>query len=129
MKPGSISLGTKETILSNLEINKFGYNNPLTIDDFFSRISIIPVNSVDLYPNDFITDLPLMKLVLVLDEHKFVTPNNNYVFSINLAPLTANSGVGEFTFAISSTLEKDMTNLFANELIGSYDENKTKYES
>ena len=129
MKPGSISLGTKETILSNLEINKFGYNNPLTIDDFFSRISIIPVNSVDLYPNDFITDLPLMKLVLVLDEHKFANPISGYTLSIDLPPLNVNSGVGEFDLTISNTLEKDMTNLFTNELNGNYASNKTKYES
>ncbi len=129
MKPDSISLGAKEVILSNLALNKFGYDNPLAIDDFISKISIVPVNDGESYTNDLIANLPLMKLVLVLDDQKFVTPNNNYVFSINLPPLTANSGVGEFTFSISSTLEKDMTNLFANELIGSYDENKTKYES
>ncbi len=129
MKPSSISIGTKETILSNLEINKFGYNNPLTIDDFFSRISIVPVNSASVYPNDFITDLPLMKLVLVLDEHKFVNPISGYTLSIDLPPLNANSGVGEFDLTISNTLEKDMTNLFTDQLSGNYAENKTKYES
>ena len=38
-------------------------------------------------------------------------------------------GVGEFDFTFSSTLEKDMTNLFTDELNGDYAPNKAKYES
>ena len=129
MKPDSISPGAREVILSNLALTTFGYNSPLTLDDFISKISIVPVTAGDIYPNDLISNLPPMKLVLVLDDHKFVNPNSNYQFSINLPPLTADSGVGEFTFDIPNTLEKDMTDLFTNELNGDYASNKAKYES
>ena len=129
MKPDSISPGAREVILSNLALTTFGYNSPLTLDDFISKISIVPVTAGDIYPNDLIANLPPMKLVLVLDDHKFVNPNSNYQFSINLPPLTADSGVGEFTFDIPNTLEKDMTDLFTNELNGDYASNKAKYES
>ena len=132
MKPDSISPGAREVILSNLALTTFGYNSPLTLDDFISKISIVPVTAGDIYPNDLIANLPPMKLVLVLDDHKFVNPNSNYQFSINLPPLTADSGVGEFTFDIPNTLDtlqKNMTDLFTNELNGDYASNKAKYES
>ena len=128
MKPDSISQDAKEVILSNITLYKFGYSSPSTLDDFFSKISIVPWRA-GVYPNDLITDLPEMKLVLDLDEHKFVNPDSVYQFDIKLSPLTANSGVGEFDFTFSSTLEKDMTNLFTDELNGDYAPNKAKYES
>ena len=128
MKPDSISQDAKEVILSNITLYKFGYSSPSTLDDFFSKISIVPWRA-GVYPNDLITDLPEMKLVLDLDEHKFVNPDSIYQFDIKLSPLTANSGVGEFDFTFSSTLEKDMTNLFTDELNGDYASNKAKYES
>ena len=128
MKPDSISQDAKEVILSNITLYKSGYNSPSTLDDFFSKISIVPWRA-GVYPNDLITDLPEMKLVLDLDEHKFVNPESKYQFDIKLSPLTANSGVGEFDFTFSSTLEKDMTNLFTDELNGDYAPNKAKYES
>ena len=128
MKPDSISQDAKEVILSNITLYKFGYSSPSTLDDFFSKISIVPWRA-GVYPNDLITDLPEMKLVLDLDEHKFVNPDSIYQFDIKLSPLTANSGVGEFDFTFSSTLEKDMTNLFTDELNGDYAPNKAKYES
>ena len=128
MKPDSISQDAKEVILSNITLYKFGYSSPSTLDDFFSKISIVPWRA-GVYPNDLITDLPEMKLVLDLDEHKFVNPESMYQFDIKLSPLTANSGVGEFDFTFSSTLEKDMTNLFTDELNGDYAPNKAKYES
>ena len=128
MKPDSISQDAKEVILSNITLYKFGYSSPSTLDDFFSKISIVPWRA-GVYPNDLITDLPEMKLVLDLDEHKFVNPDSIYQFDIKLSPLTSNSGVGEFDFTFSSTLEKDMTNLFTDELNGDYAPNKAKYES
>ena len=128
MKPDSISQDAKEVILSNITLYKFGYSSPSTLDDFFSKISIVPWRA-GVYPNDLITDLPEMKLVLDLDEHKFVNPESKYQFDIKLSPLIANSGVGEFDFTFSSTLEKDMTNLFTDELNGDYAPNKAKYES
>ena len=128
MKPDSISQDAKEVILSNITLYKSGYNSPSTLDDFFSKISIVPWRA-GVYPNDLITDLPEMKLVLDLDEHKFVNPDSIYQFDIKLSPLTSNSGVGEFDFTFSSTLEKDMTNLFTDELNGDYAPNKAKYES
>ena len=128
MKPDSISQDAKEVILSNITLYKFVYSSPSTLDDFFSKISIVPWRA-GVYPNDLITDLPEMKLVLDLDEHKFVNPDSIYQFDIKLSPLTSNSGVGEFDFTFSSTLEKDMTNLFTDELNGDYAPNKAKYES
>ena len=129
MKPDSISPDAKEIIFSNVILSRYGYDNPLVLNDFVSKISIIPVNTSDAYPSDLITVLPKMKLVLVLNENNIITPNNVYVLSIELPPLTVDSGVGEFDFTISPTLEKEMTELFTNELSGDGKRNKERYES
>ena len=128
-KPDSISLAAKEAIFSNLELTTFGYNSPLTLDQFISKISIVPVNAGAVYPNDLIANLPLMKLVLTWNKDNFIILDGANNVEINLPPLTADSGVGEFDFTISSRLERDITDLFTSELTGSYDENKTKYQS
>ena len=129
MKPNSISLVAKEAIFSNLALNTFGYNSPLTLDQFISKISIVPVNVGDVYPNDLIANLPRMKLMLTWKKDNFIILNGANGVEINLPPLTTNSGVGEFDFTISSRLERDISDLFTSELTGSYDENKTKYQS
>ncbi len=129
MKPDSISPDAKEIIYSNVILSKYGYENPLVLNDFVSKISIIPVNPSDAYPSDLIAVLPKMKLELILNEHNIVTPTNVYKLSIELPPLTADSGVGEFDFTISPTLENEMTELFTNELSGDFKLNKSKYES
>ena len=128
-KPDSISLAAKEAIFSNLELTTFGYNSPLTLDQFISKISIVPVNAGAVYPNDLIANLPLMKLVLTWNKDNFIILDGANNVEINLPPLTADSGVGEFDFTISSRLERDMTNLFTNELNGDIKQNKAKYES
>ena len=128
-KPDSISLAAKEAIFSNLELTTFGYNSPLTLDQFISKISIVPVNVGDVYPNDLIANLPRMKLMLTWKKDNFIILNGANGVEINLPPLTTNSGVGEFDFTISSRLERDISDLFTSELTGSYDENKTKYQS
>ena len=128
-KPDSISPAVKEAIFSNLALNTFGYNSPLTLDQFISKISIVPVNVGDVYPNDLIANLPRMKLMLTWKKDNFIILNGANGVEINLPPLTTNSGVGEFDFTISSRLERDISDLFTSELTGSYDENKTKYQS
>ena len=129
MKPNSISLVAKEAIFSNLALNTFGYNSPLTLDQFISKISIVPVNVGDVYPNDLIANLPQMKLVLTWKKDDFSIIDGANGVEISLPDLTADSGVGEFDFTISSRLERDISDLFTSELTGSYDENKTKYQS
>ena len=129
MKPNSISLVAKEAIFSNLALNTFGYNSPLTLDQFISKISIVPVNVGDVYPNDLIANLPQMKLVLTWKKDDFSIIDGANGVEISLPDLTTNSGVGEFDFTISSRLERDISDLFTSELTGSYDENKTKYQS
>ena len=128
-KPDSISPAVKEAIFSNLALNTFGYNSPLTLDQFISKISIVPVNVGDVYPNDLIANLPQMKLVLTWKKDDFSIIDGANGVEISLPDLTADSGVGEFDFTISSRLERDITDLFTSELTGSYDENKTKYQS
>ena len=128
-KPDSISPAVKEAIFSNLALNTFGYNSPLTLDQFISKISIVPINDGDVYPNDLIANLPRMKLMLTWKKDNFIILNGANGVEINLPPLTTNSGVGEFDFTISSRLERDISDLFTSELTGSYDENKTKYQS
>ena len=128
-KPDSISPAVKEAIFSNLALNTFGYNSPLTLDQFISKISIVPVNVGDVYPNDLIANLPQMKLVLTWKKDDFSIIDGANGVEISLPDLTTNSGVGEFDFTISSRLERDITDLFTSELTGSYDENKTKYQS
>ena len=129
MKPGSISQAAKDSIFSNLILSTFGYNNPLTLDDFVSKISIVPVDAGNVYPNDLIANLPQMKLVLTWNRDNFSILEGADELTIQLPPLTANSGVGEFDVTISKTLEKDMTNLFTNELNNNIATNKTMYES
>ena len=128
-KPDSISPAVKEAIFSNLALNTFGYNSPLTLDQFISKISIVPVNVGDVYPNDLIANLPQMKLVLTWKKDDFSIIDGANGVEISLPDLTADSGVGEFDFTISSRLERDISDLFTSELTGSYDENKTKYQS
>ena len=128
-KPDSISLAAKEAIFSNLELTTFGYNSPLTLDQFISKISIVPVNAGAVYPNDLIANLPLMKLVLTWNKDNFIILHDANNVEINLPPLTADSGVGEFDFTISSRLERDITDLFTSELTDDYGPNKVKYES
>ena len=128
-KPDSISLAAKEAIFSNLELTTFGYNSPLTLDQFISKISIVPVNAGAVYPNDLIANLPLMKLVLTWNKDNFIILDGANNVEINLPPLTADSGVGEFDFTISDTLETDMTDLFTDQLNNNYAPNKAKYES
>ena len=128
-KPDSISPAVKEAIFSNLALNTFGYNSPLTLDQFISKISIVPVNVGDVYPNDLIANLPQMKLVLTWKKDDFSIIDGANGVEISLPDLTTNSGVGEFDFTISSRLERDISDLFTSELTGSYDENKTKYQS
>ena len=129
MKPDSISLVAKEAIFSNLALNTFGYNSPLTLDQFISKISIVPVNAGAVYPNDLIANLPIMKLVLTWKKDNFIILDGANNVEINLPPLTADSGVGEFDFTISDTLETDMTDLFTDQLNNNYASNKAKYES
>ena len=129
MKPDSISLAAIEAIFSNLALNTFGYNSPLTLDQFISKISIVPVNAGAVYPNDLIANLPLMKLVLTWNKDNFIILDGANNVEINLPPLTADSGVGEFDFTISDTLETDMTDLFTDQLNNNYASNKAKYES
>ena len=129
MKPDSISQDAKEAIFSNLELTTFGYNSPLNLDHFVSKISIIPVTAGDAYPNDLIANLPLMKLVLTWNKDNFIILHDANNVEINLPPLTADSGVGEFDFTISDTLETDMTDLFTDQLNNNYAPNKAKYES
>ena len=129
MKPDSISLAAKEAIFSNLELTTFGYNSPLTLDQFISKISIVPVNAGAVYPNDLIANLPIMKLVLTWKKDNFIILDGANNVEINLPPLTADSGVGEFDFTISDTLETDMTDLFTDQLNNNYAPNKAKYES
>ena len=128
-KPDSISPAVKEAIFSNLALNTFGYNSPLTLDQFISKISIVPINDGDVYPNDLIANLPQMKLVLTWKKDDFSIIDGANGVEISLPDLTADSGVGEFDFTISSRLERDISDLFTSELTGSYDENKTKYQS
>ena len=128
-KPDSISLAAKEAIFSNLELTTFGYNSPLTLDQFISKISIVPVNAGAVYPNDLIANLPIMKLVLTWNKDNFIILDGANNVEINLPPLTADSGVGEFDFTISDTLETDMTDLFTDQLNNNYAPNKAKYES
>ena len=128
-KPDSISPAAKEAIFSNLALNTFGYNSPLTLDQFISKISIVPVNAGAVYPNDLIANLPQMKLVLTWNKDDFSIIDGANGVEISLPDLTTNSGVGEFDFTISSRLERDISDLFTSELTGSYDENKTKYQS
>ena len=129
MKPDSISLAAIEAIFSNLALNTFGYNSPLTLDQFISKISIVPVNAGAVYPNDLIANLPIMKLVLTWKKDNFIILDGANNVEINLPPLTADSGVGEFDFTISDTLETDMTDLFTDQLNNNYASNKAKYES
>ena len=129
MKPDSISLAAIEAIFSNLALNTFGYNSPLTLDQFISKISIVPVNAGAVYPNDLIANLPIMKLVLTWNKDNFIILHDANNVEINLPPLTADSGVGEFDFTISDTLETDMTDLFTDQLNNNYAPNKAKYES
>ena len=129
MKPDSISLAAIEAIFSNLALNTFGYNSPLTLDQFISKISIVPVNAGAVYPNDLIANLPIMKLVLTWNKDNFIILDGANNVEINLPPLTADSGVGEFDFTISDTLETDMTDLFTDQLNNNYAPNKAKYES
>ena len=128
-KPDSISPAAKEAIFSNLALNTFGYNSPLTLDQFISKISIVPVNAGAVYPNDLIANLPIMKLVLTWKKDNFIILDGANNVEINLPPLTADSGVGEFDFTISDTLETDMTDLFTDQLNNNYASNKAKYES